>query len=413
MEIGSPMRLAFYLSSFPVLSQTFIHRQIASLVKAGHEVDIIGERRSGDGASVHATVSENRLEDRSIYLFDGGLLATAAAALRFAAAHPAAAISAARAGWPEGPLQAAKQVAASARLARPRQYDALVAHFGPNAMAALKAIDSGMVKAPLVPVFHGFDVTKHVCEKGDGVYCRLFDRSAACLAISDRWAARLAELGCPDGKIRVHRVGIDVSAADFKPRTRIPADGALRLLSVARLVEKKGIEFGIRAAAIASRHVPLSYTIIGDGPLLPSLRSLAAECGVSHLVRFAGPLPEQEVNLRMAESDILLAPSVTASDGDEEGIPVVIMEAMALGLPVIATRHSGIPELVEDAVTGFLVPERDVDGLASKILQVKEFDVSGTVVAAREKVARMHSSAALGRELEALLESLNSPTGHS
>jgi colanic acid/amylovoran biosynthesis glycosyltransferase len=144
--------------------------------------------------------------------------------------------------------------------------------------------------------------------------------------------------------------------------------GPVRAVTIGRLTEKKGIDCGLRAIArvIASGRA-VSYTIVGEGPQRGDLERLAQELGIEQSVAFAGWISHDDVVRVMEDSHILIAPSVIASDGDEEGIPNVIKEAMATGMPVISTRHGGIPELLEDNVSGLLVPERDDEALANRI----------------------------------------------
>jgi colanic acid/amylovoran biosynthesis glycosyltransferase len=142
----------------------------------------------------------------------------------------------------------------------------------------------------------------------------------------------------------------------------------VRLLSVARLVPKKGIGIALRAFAAVCRDIDqLQYDIIGDGPLRSELTELARELAITDRVRFLGAQNNQSVQRAMLDADIFLAPSLTGPDGDEEGTPTVLIEASSSGLPVISTLHSGIPEVVLDGVSGYLVPEGDVSALASRI----------------------------------------------
>ncbi len=148
-----------------------------------------------------------------------------------------------------------------------------------------------------------------------------------------------------------------------------PADDhGIKLLTVARLVEKKGVEYGIRAVArILERYPEIRYEIAGDGPLKNDLRSLIADLNIEKNVKLLGWKEQDDIVELMTRADVLLAPSVTSRDGDQEGIPVVLMEALAQGVPVVSTLHSGIPELIEDGVSGFLVPERDAGSLADRL----------------------------------------------
>jgi colanic acid/amylovoran biosynthesis glycosyltransferase len=142
--------------------------------------------------------------------------------------------------------------------------------------------------------------------------------------------------------------------------------GALvaRALTVGRLVEKKGVEYSIRAVAeLLARGYRIQYEIIGDGPLRPYLAELIQQLGVGNQITLGGARDTEYVRRRMEESDVFLLASVTAADGDTEGAPVSLLEAQASGMPVISTRHAGIPEIVADNASGLLVPERDVQAL--------------------------------------------------
>jgi colanic acid/amylovoran biosynthesis glycosyltransferase len=160
-------------------------------------------------------------------------------------------------------------------------------------------------------------------------------------------------------------MGIDLRPFPFRGARAAAPGTPLRLLSVSRLVEKKGIADAIRALARAA--APYEYVVAGDGPMRAELEALARTAGVAHRVRFVGAQTRAQVAALLRSADVFVAPSVTGADGDIEGIPVSIMEAMAVGLPVISTWHSGIPELVDDGVSGMLVPEHDVAALADRL----------------------------------------------
>jgi colanic acid/amylovoran biosynthesis glycosyltransferase len=167
-------------------------------------------------------------------------------------------------------------------------------------------------------------------------------------------------------------MGVDCKRLLFTPRQLDETNG-VRLVSVGRLVEKKGFEYAIRAVANLLEFYPdIEYTIVGDGPLKERLQELVQKLHVSDVIHFVGQRKQEEVIDILARSHVLLAPSVTAEDGDQEGIPVTLMEAMAVGLPVLSTLHSGIPELVQDGVSGFLVPERDMDALSNRLAYLIE-----------------------------------------
>jgi glycosyltransferase involved in cell wall biosynthesis len=193
---------------------------------------------------------------------------------------------------------------------------------------------------------------------------RLRRRGTLFIAVSEFIRSRLLRNGFPADRTIVHYNGVDLTA--FMP----PARECDRpsILSVGRLVEKKGMEYLIRAFALVAREAPEArLEIAGDGPLRPSLERLAAECGLASRITFHGSLPHRTVAGLMREACIVCQPSVTASDGDAEGLPTVVLEASATARPLVGTLHSGIPEIIEEGKTGFLVAERDVEALADRL----------------------------------------------
>jgi colanic acid/amylovoran biosynthesis glycosyltransferase len=178
----------------------------------------------------------------------------------------------------------------------------------------------------------------------------------------------------------------------------------IRITAVGRCVEKKGHEFTLRALhALRVRRpdLPLRLDLIGEGPLLDDLQTLATALGLEDLVRFMGPLSHPEVLQALSATDIVSLPSVTAADGDKEGIPVVLMEAMAMRIPVVSTFHSGIPELVSHETSGLLSLERDVGTLARNIERLADDPAFRAILgeAARARIEAEFETAALGRSL--------------
>jgi colanic acid/amylovoran biosynthesis glycosyltransferase len=249
---------------------------------------------------------------------------------------------------------------------RKHRFDVVHCHFGPVGQLAAQLRDIGAIDGAIVTTFHGVDVSSVL--RGDPTYYRsLFARGDLFLPISDAWRARLVAHGCDPGRIEVHRMSVDLRRLTLQPRRLRPAE-PLCLLSIGRLIEKKGVEYGVRAVArLAAQGRAVRYTIVGDGPERRRLETLAADLGLGPSVEFLGWRVCEEILALMLDHHVLLAPSVTDRGGDMEGIPVTIMEAMATGMPVISTWHSGIPELVQNGVTGSLVDERDVDALADAV----------------------------------------------
>jgi colanic acid/amylovoran biosynthesis glycosyltransferase len=228
--------------------------------------------------------------------------------------------------------------------------------------------------------------------------------------VCEALAVRLRDAGCPPDRITVHHTGIQLRDHAFRART-LPADRPVRLVSVGRLVEKKGIADALEVVATLAREGrPVEYHVIGDGPLRGALEEQARGCPRG-VVTFHGALLPAEVRSALDRMDVLLAPHVTAADGDEEGIPNVLKEAMALGLPVVTTAHSGIPELVTDGRTGFVAPERDVAGLVRGTLALLDGTErwASITVAARAAVERGFDIDRLNDRLVGIYETLAPP----
>jgi colanic acid/amylovoran biosynthesis glycosyltransferase len=244
-------------------------------------------------------------------------------------------------------------------------------HFGHIAEHTRILRQFGLLTGPLYPVFHAYDLTVLLRERGERFYARLFEDSEALLPISHLWAFRLKELGAPAHKIQVRRMGIDPDQLPFRRRIW-PPNGPFEILSIARLVDKKGIEYAIRALQrfVSRSRLAARYHIVGEGPLRQKLQGLANDLGVGEQTVFHGWQSTDGVAWLLDSCHAFVLPSVTAANGDAEGLPVFLMEAMARGLPVVATDHSGIPELVCHEETGLLVPEADSSALTSALLEI-------------------------------------------
>jgi glycosyltransferase involved in cell wall biosynthesis len=192
------------------------------------------------------------------------------------------------------------------------------------------------------------------------------------LVRSDSLRRAIADLGCGPEKIEVQRTGIPLEEFPFRERV-FPEDGQWRLVQAGRLIEKKGLPVTLRAFALFLQQYPsATLTIAGEGPLLDELQDLARGLGIEERVSFTGFISQEELREIYYRSHIFLHPSQTGHDGNQEGIPNSMLEAMATGLPVFATVHGGIPEAIENSVTGVLVPERDDKALAQALLNAAQ-----------------------------------------
>jgi glycosyltransferase involved in cell wall biosynthesis len=251
------------------------------------------------------------------------------------------------------------------------------AHFGHFGLDMLPVAQS--LGVPLLVTFHGFDASKLL---GDRRYTRELEklfRYAHVVTVSKNMAERLAPFGLVSDRTTVHYIGVPVDEFDFVSRPPIPdkvgRGEPLTFLQVSNFVEKKGHRFTIEAFSRYLRDRPRDRLVLaGDGPLRPAMESLCAAAGIRDRVEFPGRVVKPGILDLMRGADVFVHHSVTGADGDMEGIPTVVMEAMATGLVVLSTRHSGIPELVDDGIDGILVEERDVDGYVERLVGIESLD---------------------------------------
>jgi glycosyltransferase involved in cell wall biosynthesis len=258
------------------------------------------------------------------------------------------------------------------RQVRQLQPATIHAQFGLSGALALPLARD--LKVPLLVHFRGADATvKEEYARNASLNHRVYFRRREALKRETRLFItvcqflkdKLLEQGFPADKILVHYNGVNIEA--FQPDDSIPREPVV--LFVGRLTEKKGCEDLIAAMSAVQAAMPhIELVLIGDGPLKPKLEALASQ--VLRRYRFLGLQSPAEVKNWMNRASLLAAPSITAADGDAEGLPNVVVEAQAMGLPVVATNHAGIPEAVIHGETGFLVAEGDREGLAAYSLHL-------------------------------------------
>jgi len=362
------MKIAFIVSSFPTLSETFILNQITGLIDSGQDVDVFAFHKPKDD-KIHPEVKYYDLLNK-VYYFDipetklKRLIRTIKIILRHFLFHSLAIIKCLNFKKYGGKYYALNNLFKMEPFLR-KKYDIIHCHFGPNGneMIFLKDI---FPYVRFITTFHGYDITQFLYKNTNGVYKDLFKKCDLFMPISNLWKEKLERLGCPREKIIVQRMGVDTERITIKEKFQVKNE--VKIITVARLVEKKGLRYSISAVArVIKKYPKVTYYIVGDGHLKKELMVLISQLNLSDKIKLLGSLENNKVKELMKESDIFLLTSVTSSVGDMEGIPVSLMEAMATGLPVISTYHSGIPELVEDGKSGFLVPEKNVEALAERL----------------------------------------------
>ena len=402
-----PLRVAFLLPTFPETSNTFILEQITGLIDRGHQVDLFPlSTRSFEGAHSdvdryslgsrlrHLPVPHNRWR-RLAAILPMTWKARGARLAMLNALNPA---QHGRAAWK------VVRVYTVASFCRFGPYDILHCQFGYNGPLAERLVSLGAARgARLVTSFRGADLSMEVPARPRH-YRKLFRNGDLFLPVTQDFRERLLARGVPADRIRVHRSGIKLSRFAFKARQPPTAGETARLLFVGRLTEKKGVTYVLEALALVlARGRTCALKVIGDGPLMPRLRAQSESLGLGDRVVFVGARTHDEIALAMADAHALLAPSIRTASGDEEGIPNVLKEAMATGIPVISTWHSGIPELIEHGVSGLLAPERDAAALAASLEELLDHPERWPRLqeAARRKIEEEFDSERLNDDLAA------------
>ncbi|MFH1184743.1 MAG: glycosyltransferase [Chloroflexota bacterium] len=355
-------RVLFFVRKFPVLSETFVLDQILALERTPDlQVRVVSLTRP-EKPVVHEQVRQSPACREPIVLLETGMDAREkrTAQVGYILRHPVWFLS----NLADPQVRDRYIPLLCSRIATPLEADEIIAHFGDVGVLADKLRHAGRLKGHLNVFFAGYDMSRReVWERYRDEYRRLAFSGCRLLPVSEFLKRRLLDLGCPPGSVRVHRLGVDLERFVFRPQR--PMRRPPVLFSAARLVEKKGIDTAVRAVGILSeRGMNVRYRVAGIGPLLPELLALRDRLDLQEHVEFLGAVPTEQVAEELAAADVSMLPSQTASDGDMEGIPVSLVEAMAAGVPVVSTFHSGIPELIENGVSGFLVSERDHVALA-------------------------------------------------
>ncbi len=281
------------------------------------------------------------------------------------------------------------------------------AHFGYEGCRCLRAQKATAL--PLLTSFYGEDVVKYPRDRRWlRRYQRLFAAGRLFLVEGSTAGERLVEAGCPPEKIRLHRLGVDLERIPFRPRR--PGD-KVRFMICAGFKAKKDIPCALLALgrALQKRPFPCEVLLIGDGPERGRVLQAIGRAGLENQVELRGMQPYAQVLKELPNCHILLQTSARAADGDTEGgAPVILLDAQASGMPVVATLHADIPEYVRDGESGLLAPERDVEGLAECILALvensKDWEAMGR--SGRRHVEKNYNLAVQSGKLEEIYDEL-------
>jgi colanic acid/amylovoran biosynthesis glycosyltransferase len=260
------------------------------------------------------------------------------------------------------------------RIARQERVRVIHSHFGPVALSNTSAARA--CNAKHVVSFYGADITQRPANGPtlEQRYHRLFEAVDAVLCEGPFMARKATALGCPEDKICIHHLGVNLKTLPFQPR-KWQSGETLRVLLSGTFREKKGIPYAIRALGQTARRADIEITVIGDATTKPGdieekeqILDALRQTGLGRKTRLLGFQPHEVLIAEAYRNHLFICPSVTAQDGDAEGgAPVTLIEMAASGMPVVATTHCDIPNIIADGVSGFLVPERDESLLADAI----------------------------------------------
>lgn len=247
------------------------------------------------------------------------------------------------------------------------------AHFGTEALMAWPLAKA--LNIPLIVTLHGFDINvkKEWWQGGGGgLWMRSYpkrliglaaNKNVHFIAVSKAIMKRAIDYGIPEAKIRLSYIGVDTET--FTPHPR-PFSERFEVLFVGRLVEKKGCRYLLEAfASIQDRFPDFELAIVGSGPLEIELKEYARRKKIR--VQFLGALNSDQIRERLGSARVFCLPSITAVNGDAEGLPISLLEAQSSGIPVVTSAGGGTEEGIIPGKTGFAIPEKDIDGLAGAL----------------------------------------------
>jgi colanic acid/amylovoran biosynthesis glycosyltransferase len=352
---------AYVLKMYPRFSETFILGELLARERAGERLEVISLRQPVDGR-FHAALAQ--LKAPVTYLPTTSSASEAWRQLRNARSARQA-ITAHLDELLDAEAGDAVQAVRLAELVRERGIGHLHAHFASVAttVARLASLLSGV---PYSFTAHAKDIY-HQSVDAEDLRRKLADAHHV-VTVSDYNLAHLRETYGPDAD-RVQRVynGLDLTDAAWSD----PADRAPLIVAVGRLVEKKGFDVLLDALALLHQRRPEARAVIaGDGALADDLRAQRDRLGLQDVVHLPGPVPQTEVRDLLARAAVFAAPCVVGPDGNRDGLPTVLLEAMAAGAPAVSTDVTGIPEVVRDEETGLLVPQHDPVRLAVALEQL-------------------------------------------
>lgn len=404
------MRVAFLVDVFPRLSETFILNQMIGLLELGHGVEVFSAARTLETIA-HSQTTQYGLLDRTHFHNElpSGRVKRIAQSIpilaRWGTVSPRVllrSLDVFRNGANAASMRLLYKTDLFLSLG---PFDIIFCHFGHNGVlgTTLKRIG---IPGKVVTMLHGYDLRRAMASHGR-VYRKLFGAGDCFLAISDYTKEKLISFGVPPEKIVRHPVGVHLEGIPFRWDRHQDWESALpiKILTVARLSGEKGLDYAIRTIRELVHDAPgihLQYEIIGGGDWEKKLRTMIQESGLDGIVKLLGPKKQDGVRKALEKAHIFFLPS------NVEVLPVALMEAMAAGLPIVATSVGAVPELVEDGKSGFLVPHKNTDAMKTALERLVRHPSLWPKMGAagRSFVSKNHDVKRLNRRLEMIFRNI-------
>ncbi|MCA8899802.1 MAG: glycosyltransferase [Hyphomonas sp.] len=413
------MKVAFFVNAFPMMSEAFIANSAMALLDAGHSVDIFGIGNAAPSGLSVPEAARYGLEAHTTNMsWPEGILQRwlqlPGALNDVARQHGAGALTRLSPKTYRRTFADLSAIYQARDLPTDGDYDILHCQFATLAEHVLKHRRAGFLKGRVVVNFRGYDISEVVQSQGRGVYDHVWPEADGYIANCEYFRQRAIDLGCPEDRIRVVGSGIRLESFPFRPKAHDPRE-ELRFLMVGRLIERKGFHIALQALgryARASRR-RIRIDIVGDGPMRDRLQQLAQDCGLGSRTTFHGAQDHAAIAGFLTRCDVFLAPCMTCPKGGQDAPVNTIKEAMAIGRPVVATRHGGIPELVYDGVTGALCEEGNVENLEAAIHRLMDLAPSwpGMLAAGRRAVEQAYELSRTTGQLMQAYQSILQPAG--
>jgi colanic acid/amylovoran biosynthesis glycosyltransferase len=357
------MKIAIIIPTFPTISETFILDQIVGLLRKGHDVEIFASRKERL-SKAHEVIEEYELMEKTHYWFNYSSgkweirLRVALRLLRSLSNNPVNTIRALKHLFRNSNGFSNKAFFLTTLFLK-KKFDVVFCHFGPSGTQAIN-IKKIFPDTAFVTMFHGYG-TRMQLSKAKEYYRELFSDADLILANSQYTYDRLLEFGSGAEKTKIHPVGININKFVSTPREENATQKELILLSVGRLVQEKGIEYGIRAFSEIVKtcpHKAIRYFIAGDGPLKEPLQQLVSDLHLSDKISFLGFLTQDELIPFYKKADVFVLPSI------EEAFGVVLLEAQAMKLPIVASNGGRVRYAVIENESALLVQPGDAEQIA-------------------------------------------------